>query len=62
MLHWSLVFFLVAIVAAIFGFGEIAAGAAGIAKVLFVAFLILGVVSLITGVARGRAPSPGPPL
>ena len=31
MLYWALVFFVVAILAAIFGFGGIAAGAAGIA-------------------------------
>jgi uncharacterized membrane protein YtjA (UPF0391 family) len=60
-LQWSLVFLLVALVAAIFGFGEIAAPAVGIAKVLFVVFLALGVIALISGFARGRVPSPGPP-
>jgi uncharacterized membrane protein YtjA (UPF0391 family) len=52
---------LVALVAAIFGFGEIAGPAIGIAKVLFIVFLALGVISLIAGFARGRVPSPGPP-
>ena len=42
MLHYALLFFVVAIIAAVFGFGGIAAGAAGIAKVLFVLFLIFG--------------------
>jgi len=52
MLRYAVVFFLVAIVAAIFGFTGIAAGAAEIAKVLFVIFLILFVASLIVGVLR----------
>ena len=42
MLYWAAVFFVIAIVAAIFGFGGIAAGAAGIAKVLFVVLMQAG--------------------
>ena len=49
MLTWALVFFIVAIVAAIFGFGGIAAGATTIAKVLFFVFLAVFLVSLIAG-------------
>ena len=49
MLHWAAVFFVIAIVAAVFGFGGIAASAAGIAKTLFVAFLALAVISLLLG-------------
>ncbi len=52
MLYWAAVFFVIAIIAAVFGFGGIAAGAAGVAKVLFFLFLILAVLSLIFG--RGR--------
>ena len=52
MLYWAAVFFVIAINAAVFGFGGIAAGAAGIAKILFFLFLILAVLSLIFG--RGR--------
>ena len=54
MLYWAVVFFIVAIVAAIFGFGGIAAGATTIAKVLFFVFLVVFVVSLFTGLARRR--------
>jgi uncharacterized membrane protein YtjA (UPF0391 family) len=54
MLYWAAVFLVIAIVAAIFGFGGIAASATGIAKVLFVVFLVLGAVSLLLG--RRRAP------
>jgi uncharacterized membrane protein YtjA (UPF0391 family) len=49
MLHWAAVFFVIAIVAAVFGFGGIAASATGIAKVLFFAFVIMAVVSLLLG-------------
>ena len=49
MLYWAAVFFVIALAAAVLGFGGIAAGAAGIAKVLFFVFLILGALSLIFG-------------
>lgn len=49
MLYWAAVFFIIALVAGAFGFFGIAAGAVGIAKVLFFAFLVLAVVSLLVG-------------
>src|ERR1700722_17811830 len=49
MLHYAVVFFVIAIIAAVFGFGGIASGAAGIAKVLFVVFLVVAGVSLLLG-------------
>ena len=52
MLYWAAVFFVIALVAAIFGFGGIAAGAAGIAKILFFLFLIIFVVAAILGLTR----------
>ena len=55
MLSWTLTFLIVAIVAAVFGFGGLAAGAAEIAKVLFFLFLIAFAVSLVLGLRRGRA-------
>lgn len=54
-LRWALIFFIVAIVAAIFGFGGIAAGAAGIAEVLFYIFVGLFIISLIAGLAQGSS-------
>ncbi len=48
-LYWAAVFFVIAIVAAIFGFGGIAASATGIAKILFVVFLVLAGLSLLFG-------------
>ena len=52
MLHYALVFFVIAVVAALFGFGGIAAGAVEIAKILFFIFLVLFVVSLVVGLVR----------
>jgi uncharacterized membrane protein YtjA (UPF0391 family) len=54
MLYWAAVFFIVALVAALFGFGGIASASAGIAQILFFLFLVLFVVSLIAGVVRRR--------
>jgi uncharacterized membrane protein YtjA (UPF0391 family) len=56
MLYWALMFFVFALVAALFGFGGIAAGAASIAKILFVVFLVLFVISLLTGWSRRPIP------
>lgn len=52
MLRWALAFFVIALVAALLGFGGIAVAAAGIAKVLFYVFLILFLVALLGGVLR----------
>lgn len=54
MLSWALTFLVLAIIAAVFGFGGIAAGATQIAQILFFLFLVMFVVSLITGGLRGR--------
>lgn len=58
MLRWSLGFFIVAIIAAIFGFGGIAAGASDIAKILFFFFIVFFLVSLVWGLATGRRVRP----
>ncbi len=52
MLYWSLMFFIIAIVAAIFGFGGIAAGAETIALWLFWIFIIIFLVTFILGLVR----------
>lgn len=59
MLYWAAVFFVIALVAALFGFGGIAGGAIYIAKVLFVLFLVLFIIALIMGmINRGNPPLP----
>lgn len=54
MLYWALMFVVFALVAALLGFGGIAAGAAAIAKVMFFAFLVLAALSFLAGVLRDR--------
>jgi uncharacterized membrane protein YtjA (UPF0391 family) len=49
MLHYAVVFLLVALIAAVLGFSGIAGAAAGIAKILFVVFIVLSVLSLLLG-------------
>lgn len=49
MLSWAIIFLIIALVAGVLGFGVVAGTAAWIAKVLFVVFLILFLVSLIAG-------------
>lgn len=49
MLSWALTFLVVAIIAGVLGFGVIAGTAAYMAKILFIVFLILFVISLVAG-------------
>jgi uncharacterized membrane protein YtjA (UPF0391 family) len=51
-MRYALGFFIVALIAAVFGFTGIALAATGIAKLLFFLFLILFVVSLLAHVLR----------
>ena len=48
LLGWALVFLIVALIAAAFGFGGIASAATGVAKVLFFIFIVVFVVLLIS--------------
>jgi uncharacterized membrane protein YtjA (UPF0391 family) len=52
MLHYAVVFFVIALIAAVFGFGGIAASAVGIAKILFVVFAVLAIASFLFGLIR----------
>ncbi len=56
MLYWAVVFFILALVAGLLGFGGLAATAGGIAQILFFIFLVLFVVSLLYGLLTGRRP------
>ena len=49
MLHYTVVFFVIAIIAAVFGFGGIAAGATSIAKILFFVFLAMTIIFYLMG-------------
>jgi uncharacterized membrane protein YtjA (UPF0391 family) len=52
MLHWALMFLVIAMIAAVLGFTGIAVAAAGIAKLLFFLFLILFVITLFAHMGR----------
>jgi uncharacterized membrane protein YtjA (UPF0391 family) len=54
MLGWAIAFFILAIVAAVLGFGGIAGASAGIAKILFFVFLALLVLSFVVRAVNGR--------
>jgi len=54
MLRWAVVFLIIALIAALFGFTDIAAASADIAKVLFGIFLILFLASLMFGLVVAR--------
>jgi len=55
MLKWALIFFVISLVAALFGFGGIASGAAAIAKILFYIAIALFVVFLVIGLLAAKA-------
>ena len=49
MLSWALTFLVIALIAAVLGFGGVAGTAAWIAKVLFVVFLIAFLIAVVSG-------------
>ena len=55
MLYYALVFLVVALIAGALGFGGIAGASVGIAKILFFVFIVLFLISLLTGAFRRRA-------
>jgi uncharacterized membrane protein YtjA (UPF0391 family) len=56
MLKWTLTFLVVAIIAGVLGFSSIAISAAEIARMLFVVFMVLFIVSALIQALNGKAP------
>ena len=54
MLRWALLFLVVALVSALFGFTEVAGTMIVAAKILFFVFLVMFVVSLVMGTRSTR--------
>jgi uncharacterized membrane protein YtjA (UPF0391 family) len=54
MLGWALTFLIIAIIAAVLGFGGIAGLSIEIAKIIFFVAIVLFVISAIFGLIRGR--------
>jgi uncharacterized membrane protein YtjA (UPF0391 family) len=55
MLGWAIVFFVLALAAAVLGFGGLAGMAASIGQILFVVFLILTVLAFVVRAMKGRS-------
>jgi uncharacterized membrane protein YtjA (UPF0391 family) len=53
MLRWALIFLIIAIVAGIFGFSDIAHAATTVAQWLFGIFLVLFIGAVVVGLAIG---------
>jgi uncharacterized membrane protein YtjA (UPF0391 family) len=53
-LHYSIVFLVIALIAAVFGFGGIAAGAVEIAKILFFIFAIIAIVTFVLSLMKKK--------
>ena len=58
MLGWVVTFLIIALVAAVLGFGGIAGAAVEIAKIIFFVALLLFLVTAVFGLIRGRSPAP----
>ncbi|QHE78251.1 DUF1328 domain-containing protein [Hydrogenophaga sp. PBL-H3] len=54
MLHYAVVFFVIALISAVLGFGGLAAGAAGIGKLLFAIFIVMAIVTIVADLVRRR--------
>jgi len=61
MLYWALIFFIIALIAAVFGFTGIAAGAMTVARFLFFIFVVLFVIALVFHLLGIGFPGGGPP-
>lgn len=58
MLNYVVTFFIMAVIAAVLGFGGLAADFAGIAKFLALIFVVLFIASLIYSMLTGRRATP----
>jgi uncharacterized membrane protein YtjA (UPF0391 family) len=57
MISWAITFLVVALIAAVLGFGGIAGVAIELAKIVFYVAIILFLISAVVGIARGRTPT-----
>ncbi|MBX6424479.1 MAG: DUF1328 domain-containing protein [Variibacter sp.] len=58
MLGWALTFLVIALIAALLGFGGIAGVSLEIAKIIFFVAIVLFAIAAIVGLLRGRPLSP----
>jgi uncharacterized membrane protein YtjA (UPF0391 family) len=57
MLGWAVTFLVIALIAAVLGFGGIAGLSMEIAKIIFFVAIILFAIAAVVGVLRGRSPT-----
>jgi uncharacterized membrane protein YtjA (UPF0391 family) len=57
MFGWAIMFLVIALIAAVLGFGGIADFAVDLARIVFFVAIVLLVISLLVGVIRGRSPT-----
>ena len=57
MISWAITFLVVALIAAVLGFGGIAGVAIELAKIVFYVAIVLFLISAVVGIARGRTPT-----
>jgi uncharacterized membrane protein YtjA (UPF0391 family) len=55
LLKWALIMFIVSLVAALFGFTDLSAASADVARILFYIFLVIFLVLLVLGLTIFRA-------
>lgn len=58
MLYWAALFFVIALIAAIFGYGGIAGGATVASHVLFFVFVVLFLIALVVSLFHRGSPTP----
>jgi uncharacterized membrane protein YtjA (UPF0391 family) len=56
MFGWAITFLVVALIAAVLGFGGIAGVAIELAKIVFFVAIVLFLISAVIGLVRGRSP------
>ena len=61
MLRFAVIFLIIALVAAVLGFGNVSLVAVDLARILFFIFIVLFLISLVAHVVSGRRP-PAPPV
>jgi uncharacterized membrane protein YtjA (UPF0391 family) len=54
LLKWALIFFLISVIAAVFGFTGVSAASADVARILFYIFIVIFLVLLVLGLMAAR--------
>ena len=54
MIKWAIIFFVISLIAGFFGFTGVAAGARGVAKILFFIAIVIFLIILVFGVFLGK--------